>query len=727
MYSPKGFTKQSHHTYAFYCMLMLCFILFLSRTTLASKNPSKAFPASDVLSLAKAFHFFGNIEHDFLIDGNLSIKTGKSQVVGFLLPFDQKGNGLKLQFRFKKLKNFRSLKVYFAHQGESFPKAKRAFIHFNIPGEVDASTVYTAQIPKGNIHLIQLTFISRNAPAEAVLESITLRPLELWDSPIWPYVFAMGAGVLLLLPGAILYVLLHGNKASIEEFQIAVFAYSLVFYIIVYVFLVVVFAVHIPPPVAQSLTLIFCAIFLFVLLLSVSRKGLYKVFLRILRGSWQEIAVYILLIFGLCLTIVHDANLPLHNMYYNDIAGPKTFQDFRGHDGMFQYVNGLAIAENEPFSKYYAHHQLIYNVEDREILPGVVYAVFRVMSSPLPDTVARSYFLYTVFGVAMNLMLLFPLAALARRYLSFSRTFILLLLVSLNAFMVGNSLLTWFKFSGAALFFSGLYYLFKKEISYGDWVKSGLYFGLGANMHAGAALGIPLFFLWAVWRQLKRLGLLSLRTYAGPLLLVVLFAVTIVPWSMVKHRYFHDNYTLIKAHFLDGYSSPKGLAASAELFFSKTPLQNQVSKRLTQLGTSFRIKELVQLGEDFGLHNMKDFLYRWDKYEFNFLIFTLYPGIFFVLLAWLFKRSVHKQTWNFKSYDIESGKTMFILSILTMLCVTLAHFGPYPPDIVYHQPLAVLILANMVMITVILRSSMPVRATYYGYMAVVFYRLFLYL
>jgi len=149
------------------------------------------------------------------------------------------------------------------------------------------------------------------------------------------------------------------------------------------------------------------------MLSAVLKNRVFRDLLRLVRDSWQEIAVYVVLLFAFCLTITHDANLPLQNMYYDDIAGPKTYQDFRGHDGMFQYVNGLAIADNEPFSKYYGHRQLIYNVEDREILPGVVYAVFRVLSSPLPDTVAKSYLLYTMFGIAMNLTLLFPLAAIS--------------------------------------------------------------------------------------------------------------------------------------------------------------------------------------------------------------------------------------------------------------------------------------------------------------------------
>jgi hypothetical protein len=207
----------------------------------------------------------------------------------------------------------------------------------------------------------------------------------------------------------------------------------------------------------------------------------------------------------------------------------------------------------------------------------------------------------------------------------------------------------------------------------------------------------------------------------------VVFAGTLAPWSIVKHRYLSENYTLIKEHFLGGYSSPKGLAATAALFFSKTPLQSQVSNRLSQLETTFRIKELANLGEDISEGDMRGLWISWDKYEFNFLIFTLYPGLLFIMLAWAFKQWGSKNAWKSESFDTKNGKPMFVLSILTMLCVILAHYGHHPPDIVYHQPLAVLILANVVLITVILRSAVPVRIAYYGYMVLVIYRISLYL
>jgi|GEM_PF-2174119 len=707
--------------------LALASVILIGNAVFAGKVPAKVSTALRTVSLVKAHSFFGGLQHEVLKDGSLLVKTGESRVSGFVLPLDQREKGKKLQLRFGKIQNIRYIQVYFSCNGSPFTLLPRARISTDIPGQNDVSPVYYVRIPRGNVDQIQVTFIRRNAPAEVVLKSIKKIPLNSGDNRVWPYVVAICAGILLFFPGVLLYVLIHRRSLSETDFQVTVFAYSLFYYTTVCLFLFIVLALGSTVSNAHIYTLTFFAVLTTVLFWQISRKRLWRDLAHLLCASWREFAAYFVLLSVLCLVISHDANLPITNLYYRDIAGPKTFQAFQAHDGMFQYVNGLAIADNEPFEKYYGNNQLIYNVQDRDMLPGVVYASFRALLSPISKTLAGSYFVYTLLGIAMNLMILFPAAAIAKRFLGVSKTFLLLFLLSANAFMLGNFLITWFKITAGALFLSGLYYTFKKRISPGDWGKSGMFFGLGANVHAGAALGIPFFFLWAVWRGCKEHGFLKVKSYLGPLLLVFVFTVCLMPWSFVKHSYFPDRYILIKQHFLGGYSSPKGLGESAMLFFKNTPLQQEYTNRLAQFTKSFRLDKFVALAQELSGYGAKAFLRRWDKVEFNYLSFVLYPSMLFALLGWIYGRYKDRQNIYLKSKDPGPGRSILGISILTMLVVILTNYGQFPPDIVYHQPMGVLVLANLVLLTFILRSAKAVKIPYIGYVIFVLFRLGLFL
>ncbi|MGA8262087.1 MAG: hypothetical protein WB783_17925 [Arenicellales bacterium] len=683
--------------------------------------------SSHGLPLAKASGFYGVYAYTPLPDGGARIQA-QDMDAGFVIPFPRRVSGEKLEFRFRRLDNFRYFLVDFAPRGQRF--LGRARINVDVPNR--AGTVYYARIPDGNYGRIRLTFRSRNERGDAVLESIKVRPLGPWDYRAWPYAITLGVAVLLLLPGALLYVLLRRRALSESGLQVWVFAGSLVFYIVVYLCLTGVLALGQSPSRAHLYTLVFAAGLLSILLMEISRRRAWGDVAGLVRGSWQEVAAYMVLLLALCVILVHDANLPLQNMYFRHVAGPKTFGAFFAHDGMLQYVNGLAIADNTPFEKYYGGGQLIYGVADREMLPGIVYGAIRSIVAPLSSTLAGSYFVYTMLGVAMNLMIVFPAAAIARRFLGVSNTFLLLMLVSANAFMIGNYLITWFKMSAGALFLSGLYYLLRRRVSAGGWARSGLLFGLGANLHAGAVLGIPFFYLWALWRGFRERGFLSIRALAGPMVLVLVFAAAIAPWAVVKHLYFNEEYTEIKTHFLDGYSSPRGLAASARLFIEHTTVQQQYSRRLSNLETSFRLGQLPTFQAALHKRGLRGLLREWDKEEFNFLAYVLYPGALFAVVAWVYalrRRSAQDTVEPAGVEHTAPDRTGFLLwmSVATMVAVILAHYGRHPPDIVYHQPMGVLVLANMVLLGVVLRAPRGIRFAYYAYAAVALWRLFLFL
>ncbi|MFO8099929.1 MAG: hypothetical protein R6T83_09965, partial [Salinibacter sp.] len=60
-------------------------------------------------------------------------------------------------------------------------------------------------------------------------------------------------------------------------------------------------------------------------------------------------------------------------------------------------------------------------------------------------------------------------------------------------------------------------------------------------MHGGSALGIPLFYIWAVGRNLKLNWRKWSRAFIGPVLLVSVFICANLPWTSVKKVYLNDH------------------------------------------------------------------------------------------------------------------------------------------------------------------------------------------
>lgn len=584
-----------------------------------------------------------------------------------------------MKFRFRDLENIRYIVVYFGWRDRHFSESLRGAIQTAVPGLSDERSVYHLRVPDGNYDRIRIKLRSHNKPGQAVLESITIQPLAVWDQVRWVYVIALALGVLLLAPGAFTYVVFHRTRLSESGFQVSIFAYSLLFYVVGYVVLVASYALG--GAWAHESTLIFCTGLMILLVVLVTKKSAWRDLWRLAWGSYQEFAAYTLLLLLLCLAITYDSNLPLENFFYTDISGPKTFGAFWAHDNVFQYINGSVIADNEPFEKYYGNGQLIYGIEDRQILPGV------------------------------------------------SNTFLFVLLLSVSAFMIGNYLITWFKLTAGALFLSGLYYMLEKssrEMA-ANWARSGLFFGLAANMHAGSALGIPLFFLWSLWRSIRDKGIPAKRVLFGCSLLILVFTVAITPWSIVKRVHLDERQALLKTHFLDGYSSPEGLGASARLFLDNTTLEERLAKRFAQLGNAFRVVEVSGLFDTLEEHGFKSFLKQWDQLEFSYSAVVLYPVLAFVLAGWINRRFRYVGPDSAASNDLRTGRVILLISLITMAVVILAHYGRHDPDITYHQPLGVLVLAYATALGFALRSGIGFRAVLSTYMLLSVYRLVIFL
>ncbi len=639
----------------------------------------------------------------------------------FVLPFARRVKNEKLELRFRRLEKVRYISIYFGLAGEPFYESRSAVISTAVPGSRSASHSYHVRLPDGDYDRIRLSLKSRDEYGDAILESITVTPLELHDRARWVYAIALGSAFLLLLPGALLYVVLHGSRSYGTDFRVSLFAYSLLFYVVHYVLLIG--ALKVSSAHAHVVVVLGCVSAVAVLVTIVQRKSDWPRFAELVRDSWQELTAFVALLLMVSFALTYDANLPLENLFYTDISGPKTFGAFRAHDNVFQYLNGISIANDEPFEKYYGNHQLIYGVEDREILPGVVYAVFRALLSPLSPMLEKSYLVYTLLGIVMNLMIVFPAAAIARRYLGINNTLPFLLLFSVNAFVLGNYFITWFKLTAGALFLSGLFCMLEERSALRGWFKSGLFFGLAANMHAGSALGLPLFVLWGLMRRLRHAGRVSMRAVLAPVVFVIVFAVVIAPWAIVKRVYLNENHTLIKTHFLGGYSSPEGLGASARLFFDSVTLQEQASERLGRLKDAGRAVEIGELYRVYVEQGFKPFLHRWDQLEFTHIAILLYPMFLFVLFGWIYRKAWPVGAMGNGTVDNHTSRTMLTLSMLTMIILALAHYGRHAPDITYHQPMGVLALAYIVLIGFVWHANRFIRAVYFAYVAFTAYRL----
>ncbi len=704
-------------------LLLLGLLVGLGQPVIAADTAQQnSTPHSVALEQAYAFH--GIAEYSPLEEGKVRVRVRGNNDASFVLPFVRRVENEKLELRFRRLKNVRNVGIYLGVAGKPFLQTRGTVLNTAVPGRRSSMPVYHVRLPDGEYDRLRIVIDGRAEGAEAVLESITTLPLEVWDHSVWVYAVALGLAVLLLLPGALLYVVLHGSRWSSAGFQISLFPYSLVFYLAHYLFLAG--ALQVTSEYAHTAVVLGFVGALTALVALVRRKADRPRCAELLRASWQQFTAFTSLLLLLCFVLIHDANLPLENLFYTDISGPKTFDAFRAHDNIFQYVNGIAIANNEPFDRYYGNNQLIYRVEDREILPGVVYAVFRALLSPLKATLAESYLAYTLIGVAMNLMIVFPAAVIAKRYLRIDSTLPFVLLFSANAFMLGNYLITWFKLAAAALFLSGLYSMLEERAAQRRWVTSGLFFGLAANMHAGSALGLPLFVLWGTLRHVRDAGGIALRSVAGPAVLVVVFAAVVAPWMIVKRVYLEDNQTLIKTHFLSGYSSPEGLGASARLFLEHVSLPQQIPQRLGQLKDAVRATEVEELYRDFTERGFKPFLKRWNQLEFNYLSILLYPAILFATFGWLYRAVRPVDVRGNKIRGAHTVRTMLVLSFLTMAILILVHYGRHAPDITYHQPLGVLALAHIVLIGSAWDSNRFIRAAYVVYGALAVYRLALF-
>lgn len=568
--------------------------------------------------------------------------------------------------------------------------------------------------------------ISDSSAIPLALERVSIVP-ETWiDHAAVPYGLSIAFLVLLLTPGSLLFVILFKKRTTTTVFLVSILGLSCLFYAASYgLFHVIVRELYAQRGAWTAVLLATSLAALISTTLALKRGDSWRTYVT---GSMKPLGFLFLAALIATLVLTKNTPLPIQNLNDKSIAGPLTFNAFTAHDGAFQYVNGKVLADNEPFRKYYgvrARPTLLYFPEDREILPGAIYAQMRGLMMNLSNELADSFLAYALLGMCFNLFVLLPLFALAQRYLPQTSPYLVVLCVTMTAFFIGNSFMPWFKLAGAGLFLSGLYVLLDDWKSTARWALAGLLFGAAANMHGIAALGIPLVFVWFVWRNVKLYSLADLRWLLGPLALCLVFLLCNLPWNVIKTFYFHDTGVLIKFFFLKSVSHADGMWASINLFFQTYPLEEQLAFRSGKLLDAFLIDELRHLWHLLRSGRWNDFMLFWDGREFSRIAMLWYPVLSFLMLAWLTRKiRAGIDVGRTRSPALEREmNTLLGLGFATIIGIILMSYTKTAPDQNAGNAIGMVVLVYILMIIKLLRSQTWIVWSYYAYLGFAFYRL----
>lgn len=610
----------------------------------------------------------------------------------FSFPFKVKiSNRKRLRVIFSQLDGVKYVSIFYRLEGNpGFPRDQTATQR--VSGKNKLS--YDFLLPPGRYTNLRIDFDGYRFDAEAAIKDIRLLEASyFFYTSSWFHLLTAFILCLLILPGTMLYALLASrSKVDSETNLLLFFSLSIAFYLFLYGVLETFHRIAADPRITVSLSLLvlFAAI---VLLLYRSKR--ITVFRSLLVAERQSFAAAFILSFlcGILLTGFVRDPFSFDSINWDTVDGEVIFSFFTGHDNMFQYINGMAIVNNEPFSKYYDNGRLMSNVQDREVLGGVIYAVFRVLLSAVSQDIGQSYLTYTLVGLCMNIMAVFPIIVLLRRYFGRNRDIFFITTMSLNIFVLGNFYFTWFKFAGAALFVSGMTYLLRERKQLSAWLFAGAAFGLSSNMHAGNALGIPFLFLLIIFMNVRENGILSKSAVLFPLLLCMVFVLFNLPWAAVKSFYYPDYHTLFKFHYLPGSTLDQDLLAAAATFFKLHPLSEQLPYRLLNLCDSLCFSEILRIWHSFDKKNINKMLYCWTNAEFYYFGIAVYP----MLTASLISRFVLRrhQAPSFALLDAAPRRQEFsavlTASFLTIGILILLSYHNHP-DLTYHLPMGVILM-----------------------------------
>jgi len=419
--------------------------------------------------------------------------------------------------------------------------------------------------------------------------------------------------------------------------------------------------------------------------------------------------------------------LPLHTLTYNQLRY-LTYGAFGAHDPIFQYVNGIAILHDEPFSKYYENRKLFYAVQDRGIIVGVMYAVMRGIAIPFNTDIAYSFGFYTLFGSGLNTLVLLPVFALHKYFFAGKqRPLLILFVISASAFLVTNYYITWYKLAGAGLVISGIVLLLLDKNSVKQWIMVGIIWGLATNFHPSLALTFPIVTVWLLYRFSQTRRNRILPVLCALFALVGSFVAINLPWAIVKATHYEDTNTLFRQHFLasESYDKEQGIIGSIRKFAGKYTLEQQVSKRYKRLEESLRIEEIGSLIKSTSNANWKQVLIAWNRLEASFIMFVFAPLIVLLAISGLLTRLLPATSWNeplIKNHV--DFHWLLITQVLTIFLVIIGSFGSLSPDITWHIPMSCLVIVIYLLVHCNIAIGKVSAALIVVYSLFTYYRLF---
>jgi len=215
------------------------------------------------------------------------------------------------------------------------------------------------------------------------------------------------------------------------------------------------------------------------------------------------------------------------------------------------------------------------------------------------------------------------------------------------------------------------------------------------------------------------------------LVFIAVFMALNLPWTLVTRFYFEPRPgLLICEHFLNGHYTPQGLSIGIKDFLATTPIADQFTHRLHSLATTFRFHELVGLLKMAAHGNWAGALMRYSMLEWNMLSFVLYPSLAFIFLhvCTLAVRSARKRSnpsaqagifaaltfpfqlpgvgarlWRVLRQRWAEPTNMFLIALITMVLIILAAFSRHPPDLTFHLPMAMIVIAHVTLLAWIWR------------------------
>lgn len=520
------------------------------------------------------------------------------------------------------------------------------------------------------------------------IDKIEIVPETFTDDRDFAYILAETLLFLFILPGFLIYTLFQGGGNKVRLLALLT-PLSIFFFLFLYLILLVNQKVSPLPDTWVLLTSYFVFNLLLLFWLG-KKKELRTLFANCRLVSFEMLAI-IIVMFVVTALLTKNLELPLLTFTYNELRS-LTYGAFGAHDPIFQYVNGIAILQDEPFSKYYEQSKLFYGVQDRGMIVGVIYAVMRGIGNPINNVIANSYGYYTLFGSVLNVLVLLPVLALHKYFFTGKeRPLLIVFLVSASAFVVTNYYITWFKLAGAGLVISGIVLLLADRKSTKQWVLTGIIWGLATNFHPSLALTYPIVTLWLLYRFFKARDFQFTSAILAFTLLIGSFAVMNVPWTVVKAKYYHDTNQLFRQHFLASaaYNQKDGIVGSIKSFGHNYTMEEQVTRRSERLIKSFRVEEVFSLFTMVTKEKWQKVLSFWNRLEASYITFIFIPLILLFALSTGARRLWPATAWNPPlTQHTEDARGLIITQALTVFLILIGSFGSLAPDITWHIPMS---------------------------------------